>query len=86
MAAVEIVKKHGGNAWGVECCRQIADAVCVPFSKLHTLQPAIFLAMEDLSTINCGYVDVYLNNDVYLADVDPQIVKVETNRKKANDG
>ena len=57
-AAMEIVLKHKGNAWGVDCCRHIYDAVCVPFSKLHTFQPAIFLAMEDPSHLTRGYEDV----------------------------
>ena len=36
-AAVEMVTKHVGNVWGVDCCRKISDAVCVPLSDLHTL-------------------------------------------------
>ena len=35
-AAVEIVKKHEGNAWGVDCCRHIADTFCVSLSEIHT--------------------------------------------------
>ena len=85
-AAVEIAKKHGGNTCGVDCCRQITDAVCVPLSELHTFQPSIFIEMEDLSHLNRGYGDVYLNDDGQVAGVDPQIVRVETNRNKANNG
>ena len=42
--------------------------------------------MEDPSHLTRGYEDFYLNNDGQVADVDPQIVRVETNRNKANDG
>ena len=45
-AAVDILKNHEGNAWGVECCRNISDSVCVPFSELHHFQPAVFLSMQ----------------------------------------
>ena len=75
-AAVEILNKHKCNVWGVDCCRMIPDAVCVPLSEIHTLQPAIFLSMVDPSHLTCGYEDVYLNNDGKVADVDPQIVRV----------
>ena len=85
-AAVEIVKKHEGNAWGVDCFRQIFDAICVPLSEIHTLEPAIFLAMEYLSHLTCGYKYVYLNDDGQVDDVDPHIVRVETNGKKENNG
>ena len=30
--AVDILKKHGGNAWGVECFMKIANTVCVTLS------------------------------------------------------
>ena len=42
--------------------------------------------MEDPSHISLGYEDVYLNNYSEVDDVDTQIVIVETDRKKANDG
>ena len=84
--AVEIVKKHEGNAWGDDSFSKIADAVCVPLSELHTLQPDIFLEMEYSSHINRGYKDVYLNDDGWVDDVYPQISIVETNRKKAKNG
>ena len=84
-AALEIVKKHKGNEWGVDCCSQIANAVCVPLFKIHTMQPSIFIAMEDPSHITRGYKDVYLNDDGEVDDVDPQILRVETNREKEND-
>ena len=85
-AAVEIVKKHEGNAWGDDSFSKIADAVCVPLSELHTLQPDIFLEMEYSSHINRGYKDVYLNDDGWVDDVYPQISIVDTNRKKAKNG
>ena len=85
-AAVYILKKNEGNAWGFDCCRNIADVVCVTSSKLHTFQPAIFIAMEDLSHLTCGYDAVYLNGNGQVADIDPHMVRVETNRKKSNDG
>ena len=53
--AVEIVKNHKCNVWGVECCRKISYAVCVTLSNLHTLQPAIFLSMVDPSHLTRGY-------------------------------
>ena len=42
--------------------------------------------MEDLSHLTRGYEDVYLNGDGQVDDVDPHILRVETNRNKANDG
>ena len=42
--------------------------------------------MEDPSHLTRGYEGVYLNDDGQVAAVDPHIVRVETNRKKANDG
>ena len=83
---VEILKKHEGNAWGDDSFSKIADAVCVPLSELHTLQPDIFLEMEYSSHINRGYKDVYLNDNGWVDDVYPQISIVETNRKKAKNG
>ena len=50
------------------------------------MQPAIFIAMEYPSHLTRGYEDVCLNDDGQVADVDPHIVRVENNRKKANDG
>ena len=69
-AAMEIMKKHEGNTWGLECCRQIADAVCVPLSDIHTFQSDIFLAMEEPSHLTRRYEDVYLNDHGQVADVD----------------
>ena len=71
---------------GAKCCKKISDAVCVPFSELHTFQPDVFLAMEDPSYLTHGYDDVYLNDYGQVDDVDPQIVRVKTNIKKSNDG
>ena len=69
--AVDILKKHEGNAWGFDCCRNIYNAVCFTLTELHTLHPAVFISMEDLSYLILGYEDVYLNGDGQVDGVDP---------------
>ena len=58
-AAVDILKNHKGNFWGVDYCRKIDDSVSVLFPDLHNFQPGIFLSMEELSHRTRGYEDLH---------------------------
>lgn len=50
--AVDIVKKHEGNAWGAECIKELMSALSVLITELPALQTCIFCAMDDPSHLS----------------------------------
>lgn len=83
--AVEVVAKHGGNAWGLECCQELSKELKVPFKDLTVLQPCIFCAIDDPSHLDRG-----LESSVVKAPspeaLPTEVVAAEETRKSANDG
>ena len=85
-AAVEIVKKFDNNAWGIECCRELMAALKVNLSDITSLQPAIFLAIDNSTHVDRGIV--YEKPELSEEQAkDARIVEVvESNRAKSNSG
>lgn len=87
-AAVSIVEKFGNNAWNIDCCAELVKELSVKMSDLTSLQPAIFVAMENPSHLDRG---VEQDGDLSLAEPrDPEgaaiVNAVEANRAKASSG
>ena len=87
-AAVSIVEKFGNNAWNIECCAELVKELSVKMSDLTSLQPAIFVAMENPSHLDRGVEE---DDDPSLVEPrDPEgaaiVDAVEANRAKASSG
>ena len=85
-AAVEIVKIFDNNTWGIECCCELMAALKVNLSDITSLQPAIFLAIDNPTHVDRGivYEKPVLSEE---QAEDARIVEVvESNRAKANSG
>jgi len=80
--AVDIVKKHDGNAWGPDCVKELMSGLSVLITELPALQTCIFCALDDPSHLTRG-----VEEDAALEPVVPQaLVEAEANREKANHG
>ena len=55
-AAFDIVNFFDNNAWGIECCRELMAALKVNLSDIISLQPAIFLAIDNPTHVDRGIV------------------------------
>ena len=55
--AVTIVQQHDENPWGIDCCRELTQQLKENLSDLKSLQPCIFLAIENPSHLSRGLVD-----------------------------
>ena len=86
--AVAIVRRFSDNAWGLDCCRALIAALKIKMSDLTTLQPCIFLAIDNPSHLDRGLEEVMdriVAGDVATKD-QAAIAAIETIRKKANTG
>ena len=85
-AAVQIVKTFDNNAWGIECCRELMAALKVNVSDITSLQPDIFLAIDNPTHVDRGILYEKPELSEEQAE-DARIVEVvESNRAKANSG
>jgi hypothetical protein len=50
--AVAIVQQFSDNAWGLDCCSALITALKIKLSDLTTLQPCIFLAIDNPSHLD----------------------------------
>jgi hypothetical protein len=50
--AVTIVQRFSDNAWGLDCCSALITALKIKLSDLTTLQPCIFLAIDNPSHLD----------------------------------
>jgi hypothetical protein len=56
--AVAIVQRFSDNAWGLDCCSALITALKIKLSDLTTLQPCIFLAIDNPSHLDRGLKEV----------------------------
>ena len=56
--AVDIVQRFSGNDWGLDCCSALITALKIKLSDLTTLQPCIFLAVDNPSHLDRGLEEV----------------------------
>jgi hypothetical protein len=82
-AVVAIVHRFKDKMWGAECCRELMTAMNCNLSDLPSLQPCIFLAMDDPSHLDRGLEEVATT---MIQAGQTTIDAVEANRKKAIDG
>ena len=84
--AVSTVQKYDGAAWGIDCIRELCKVLSVLPTDLPSLQPSIFLAIEDPSHLTRGYEE----DDPPQASADEEgdqiVADVEAARVKANNG
>jgi len=83
--AATIVQRFTDNAWGLDCCRALITALKIKMSDLTTLQPCIFLAIENPSHLDRGLEEVIDRIDVATKD-QATIAGIESIRKKATTG
>jgi type II secretory pathway component PulJ len=88
--AVDIVKRHGQNAWDINCIHELVTTLKVPMSELVALQTCIFLAIENPSHINRGLVEDEDEDSSSAHAVAPvinqEVAEAEANRKNALSG
>jgi hypothetical protein len=77
--AVAIVEEYGGNAWNVDCCRQLSRELSVPMSQLNQLQPCIFLAIEHPGHLDRGIEEL----EETPTELHPEVVAAEAARANA---
>ena len=82
-AAVAIVRRFKDEMWGAECCCELMTAMHCNLSDLPSLQPCIFLAMDDPSHLDRGLDEV---TATMIQAGQSTIDAAESNRKKAIDG
>jgi hypothetical protein len=56
--AVDIVQRFSDNDWGLDCCSALITALKIKLSDLTTLQPCIFLAVDNPSHLDRGLEEV----------------------------
>jgi hypothetical protein len=90
--AVAIVQRFSDNAWGLDCCSALITALKIKMSDLTTLQPCIFLAIDNPSHLDSvidrgleEVMDRIVAGDVATKD-QAAIAAIETIREKANTG
>ena len=83
-AAVEIVIKYDNNAWGIGCCRELMQVLKVKLADVASLQPAIFLAIDNPSHLDRGIIYETPELTEEQADDARIVAEVESNRAKAN--
>ena len=86
--AATIVQRFTDNAWGLDCCSALITALKIKMSDLTTLQPCIFLAIDNPSHLDRGFeevIDRIVAGDVATKD-QAAIAAIETIREKANTG
>ena len=85
-AAVEIVNFFDNNVWGIECCRELTAALKVNPSDISSLQPAIFLVIDNPTHVDRGIV--YEKSELSQDQAKDSIIVevVESNSAKANIG
>jgi hypothetical protein len=86
--AVAIVQRFSDNAWGLDCCSALITALKIKMSDLTTLQPCIFLAIDNPSHLDRGLEEVMdriVAGDVATKD-QAAIAAIETISEKANTG
>lgn len=82
--AVEIVRKHGDNAWDLNCCRELIRSLSLTMSELSALQPCIFCAMDNPTHLDRGLDE---EEDGVDEVVQPdEVIAAEAARKKAHHG
>lgn len=77
--AVDIVKRHGKDAWSVDCCLELSRALAVPMKDLPALQTSIFCAIDDPTHLHRG-----MEEDRVEPVVPEEVQQLESNRVKAN--
>jgi hypothetical protein len=86
--AAAIVQGFSDNAWGLDCCSALITALKIKMSDLTTLQPCIFLAINNPSHLDRGLkkvMDRIVAGDVATKD-QAAIAAIESIREKANTG
>ena len=84
--AATIVQRFSDNAWGLDCCSALITALKIKISDLTTLQPCIFLAIDNPSCLDRGLEEVMdriVAGDVATKD-QSAIAAIESIREKAN--
>ena len=78
------MKQFGNNAWIIDCCRELASVLDVNSSKLTSLQPAMFVAINNPSHFSRGLEEI---DGVEPVDDDEtnELANIKTNSGKAND-
>ena len=83
--AVRIVKSYENNAWDIDCCRELASALTVNMSDLQSLQPAIFLAIDDPSHLSREFEDAAIDTQGRtLSEDTKRIADMEANHSIAS--
>ncbi len=83
--AATIVQCFTDNAWGLDCCSALITALKIKMSDLTTLQPCIFLAIDNPSHLDRGLEEV-IDRIVVATKDRAAIAAIESIRKKATAG
>jgi hypothetical protein len=86
--AAAIAQRFFNNAWGLDCCSALIMALKIKMSDLTSLQPCIFLAIDNPSHLDRGLKEVMdriVAGDVATKD-QAAIAAIESIREKANTG
>ena len=83
---MDIVKKRNDNAWGVDCCRELMQTLHLKLTDIPTLQPAIFLAMDNSVHLKRGLEDDKPKPTEEQTKAARVIAEMEANQKKGDHG
>jgi hypothetical protein len=83
--AATIVQRFTDNAWGLDCCSALITALKIKMSDLTTLQPCIFLAIDNPSHLDRGLEEV-IDRIVVATKDQAAIAAIESIREKATAG